>query len=218
MWHRVHIPKSVQFSLSQVVSFYTHVAPNGHLSLIDLACLSNPAQVVLCNTISPLGTSDHLGIELSLKVHSTNTCQQSVTRNIWQFENELIAAAKLEELPCDDINESVKLWQETLMAIMNKCVPTKTLGRRRNPPWLTGSIVRHMRKRNLMFQRAKGSNWASDHAKYRQMRNKITALIRSAKRKYFAMWNVSDTRQFWKAYKAIHKEFRSKSGSWWYWG
>ena len=128
------------FSLSQVVPFYTHVAPNGHLSLIDLACLSNPAQVVLCNTISPLGTSDHLGIELSLKVHSTNTCQQSVTRNVWQFENadfekanELIAAAKLEELPCDDINESVKLWQETLMAIMHKCVPTKTLGKRRNP-------------------------------------------------------------------------------------
>ena len=31
----------------------------------------------------------------------------------------------------------------TLMAIMHKCVPTKTLGKRRNPPWLTGSIVRH---------------------------------------------------------------------------
>ena len=41
------------------------------------------------------------------------------------------------------------------------------------------------------------------------MRNKITALIRSAKRQYFAMLNVSDTRQFWKAYKAIHKEFHS---------
>ena len=161
------------FSLSQVVPSYTHVTPNGRLSLIDLACLSNPAQVVLCNTISSLGTSDHLGIELSLKVHYTNTCQQSVTRNIWQFENadfekanELIAAAKLEELPCDDINESVKLWQETLMAIMHKCVPTKTLGKRHN--WLTGSIVRHMRKRNLMFQRVKRSNRASDHAKYRK--------------------------------------------------
>ena len=66
-----------------------------------------------------------------------------------------------------------------------------------------------MRKRNLMFQKAKRSNQASDHTKYRQMRNKITALIRSAKRQYFAMLNVSDTRQVWKAYKAIHKQFNS---------
>ena len=34
-------------------------------------------------------------------------------------------------------------------------------------------------------------------------------LIHSAKRQYFAMLNVSDTRQFWKACKAIHKEFTS---------
>ena len=195
------------FSLSQVVPSYTHVAPNGHLSLIDLALLSNPAQVALCNTISPLGTSDHLGIELLLKVHSTNPSQRCVTRKVWQFENadfdkanELIAAAKLEEFPCDDINERVKLWQETFMAIMHKCVPTKTLGKRRNPPWLTGSIVRHIRKRNLLFQKAKRGNRASDHAKYRQMRNKIITLIRSAKRQYFAMLNVSNTRQFWKAH------------------
>ena len=39
------------------------------------------------------------------------------------------------------------------------------------------------------------------------MRNKITALIRSAT--YFATLKVSDTRQFWKAYKAFHKQFNS---------
>ena len=41
------------------------------------------------------------------------------------------------------------------------------------------------------------------------MSNKIITLIRSAKGEYFAMLNVSNTTQFWKAYKTIHKEFNS---------
>ena len=60
------------FSLTQVVSSYTHVSPTGNTSLIDLALISNTSKVSQCQTISPLCNSDHLGVELDIKVKNTS--------------------------------------------------------------------------------------------------------------------------------------------------
>ena len=62
------------FSLTQVVSSYTHVSPTGNTSLIDLALISNTSKVSQCQTISPLCNSDHLGVELDIKVKNTSIC------------------------------------------------------------------------------------------------------------------------------------------------
>ena len=73
------------FSLTQVVSSYTHVSPTGNTSLIDLALISNTSKVSQCQTISPLCNSDHVGVELDIKVKNTSTCQKSGTRTVWLY-------------------------------------------------------------------------------------------------------------------------------------
>ena len=55
------------FSLTQVVPSHTHVSPNGNVSLIDLAMLSDIKHLQFCTTVPPLSTSDHLGVSLALK-------------------------------------------------------------------------------------------------------------------------------------------------------
>ena len=55
------------FHLTQVVHEPTHIAPNGSSSLIYWVLLSSPTQLGKCDTISPLGNSDHSGISLSIK-------------------------------------------------------------------------------------------------------------------------------------------------------
>ena len=75
------------FSLTQVVSSYTHVSPTGNTSLIDLALISNTSKVSQCQTISPLCNSDHLGVELDIKVKNTSTCQISGTRTVWLYDH-----------------------------------------------------------------------------------------------------------------------------------
>ena len=55
------------FSLTQVVPSHSHVSPNGNVSLIDLALLSDIKYLQFCTTVPPLSTSDHLGVSLALK-------------------------------------------------------------------------------------------------------------------------------------------------------
>ena len=53
------------FSLTQVVSSHTHISPSGTSSLLDYVLLSD-LQLLDCDTIPALATSDHLGISLTL--------------------------------------------------------------------------------------------------------------------------------------------------------
>ena len=79
------------FSLTQVVSSYTHVCPTGNTSLIDLALISNTSKVSQCQTISPLCNSDHLGVELDIKVKNISMCQKSGTRTVYGYMIMLIS-------------------------------------------------------------------------------------------------------------------------------
>ena len=54
------------FSLTQVVPSHTHVSPNGNVSLIGLAMLSDNKHLQFCTTVPPLSASDHLGVSLAL--------------------------------------------------------------------------------------------------------------------------------------------------------
>ena len=67
---------------------------------------------------------------------------------------------------------------------MHECIPTKSILQHRHPPWLSASIVRHIRKRKALFQKAKRTNLTLHHEQYRYIRNKITNMIRAAKRNY----------------------------------
>ena len=59
------------FSLTQVVSSPTHFSHNGNSSLIDLVFISCPDRLLSCETVPPLGSSDHLGVHLALKRNVT---------------------------------------------------------------------------------------------------------------------------------------------------
>ena len=67
---------------------------------------------------------------------------------------------------------------------LHECIPTKSILQHRHPPWLSASIVRHIRKRNASFQKAKRTNLTLHHEQYRCIRNKITKMIRAAKRNH----------------------------------
>ena len=55
------------FVLTQVVPQPTHFNSSGSSTLIDLVLLSVPSQLVNCNVITPLGNSDHSGVDVTLK-------------------------------------------------------------------------------------------------------------------------------------------------------
>ena len=120
------------FSLCQVVPSYTHISPTGTKSLIDLALLSNYEHLQHCTTISPLSTSDHLGISLVLtwKARAANPCK---SRRVWLYKegnytraSQLIAQSDWNTILSGcDIDKAVEQWSilNFLLSWMNAYHP-----------------------------------------------------------------------------------------------
>ena len=85
---------------------------------------------------------------------------------------------------------------------MNETIPSSVLHTRRNLPWLIKDTVQSMRKRNMLFKRAKR---IGDYSHYKIARNKTLAQLRRAKKVYFGSLNPRDPKKFWKAVKVLNR-------------
>ena len=177
------------------MSSFTHVHPNGSKSLIDLAFLSDLSKLFRCETIIPLGFSDHDGISLILNEQPSH--RSGRPRLVWIYSQadfnkarHLIRETDWDNLVKETIDERALLWQQTYLEIMdNKCVPTKILPKNRRMPCINYAAIKLIRKRNAAFRRAKKSGKASHEAKYRKLQNKVVNVLRSCKRTYFTCLN-----------------------------
>ena len=72
--------------------------------------------------------------------------------------------------------------------------------RKNNKPWLTKKIVQAMKRRNMYYKRAKLS---LNFTKYKCQRNKVTSMLKEAKRNFFERINPHHPKEFWKACKML---------------
>ena len=86
---------------------------------------------------------------------------------------------------------------------MEQCIPRSVLLARNNLPWLTKEIIQLIRKRNHHFRKAKCSGDRDDYLKFRQVRNRVVAELRLAKRRFFANLYPQNQREFWKIVKSL---------------
>ena len=105
-----------------------------------------------------------------------------------------------------DVDESAENWTNTFLSIMEKCIPTATLKKRRLLPWLNNNIRKHMRERNIMFRKAKRTNNINHMRKFRQLRNKVVTMLRQERMKYFNALSGASNKTFWKSMKCLHKQ------------
>jgi len=80
-------------------------------------------------------------------------------------------------------------------------IPSRLLPSRMNLPWLNKSIVRSMKKRHLLFKRAKRSD---DFGQFKLAQNRTVAMLRCAKRNYFRKLNPRDPKTFLKTVKLVN--------------
>lgn len=106
----------------------------------------------------------------------------------------------------DNIDVAWEAWFQQFMSIMSQFIPNCTLRSRCNLPWLTKSLIKSIKKQNLLYKRAKQTG---NFRKYKLARNKTLADIRSAKLSYFRKLNPRDPKKFWKAVKFLSKRPKS---------
>ena len=198
--------------LTQVVSEPTHFSSSS-VSLIDLVYLSAPANLISCATIPSLANSDHLGLCVSIVAGSSKANPKRSRRKIWRYSlaNFERACERFNETDWDslfassDVNICWSNWKARFLEVMLECIPQSTLRTRRNLPWLTKSITQAIRRRNALFKAHKRSKSTPMYQKYRAARNRVTAMLRLSKARYFRKLRSQNSKDFWKSIKLLNK-------------
>ena len=195
------------FSLTQVVPSPTHTSCTGNSTLIDLALVSSPAKVN-CSVIPPIGTSDHLGVKLTIKTSAASK-HTGAQRLIWRYSAadwekacEMLNIYDWDQIFIDDVNHAWTLWEKKFMAVMLECIPRVQISKHRNLPWVSKNLKRAMQKRNQLFRRAHRYGNTRLMSLYKMKRNEVTQLLRNSKKDYFEKM-LPNTKQFWKTVRLL---------------
>ncbi len=199
------------FGLTQVVSEPTRIRPDETSSMLDLIAISSLNLLQSCATAPPLFNSDHLGLLLHSQWRHYNPPVDNSPRALWMYKHadwtrarELIEVTDWNSLLTDDMNVPWANWKQHFMKLTKECMPHKSLPPRRNLPWLSKNLIQQMRKRNMLYSRAKRSSKKSDFEKYKQMLNRVVSQLRETKSRFFKSINPRDAKKFWKAVKYLN--------------
>ena len=131
-----------QYGLSIIPTGHTRITTSS-ATTIDLMLATAPESVMSCETVPPLGTSDHNAIlsVVSLRIHSA---APQVSRRVWKYNyadfdhaQELLSQIDHDSVVVKgDVDASWSNWEQMFLRVMEVCIPTTTLSRRKNLPWL----------------------------------------------------------------------------------
>ena len=159
-------------------------------SCLDLI-MTNHKAIINNTKILPPFHSDHCTVtaEVSFKTYKA----QSFKKTMWKFEEANIAGIE-EQLDSTDwsfistnsnINEITQTFEEILMKASNDYVPKITFTVRPNDkPWMNSEIRKEIRKRDRLYHKAKISKSQIHWQNFKNKRNEVIDLIRSAKSNY----------------------------------
>ena len=72
-----------------------------------------------------------------------------------------------------------------MLTLAESCIPSKIVTiRPSDPPWITTAIKKYIRKRKRAYRTARLTKEDRHWTKFRQLRNKFTAMIRDSKKSY----------------------------------
>ena len=176
--------------------------------------MSVPDNLIKCITIPPLANSDHLGLLVSITAGSVRSQPKRKRRKIWRYSHadfdracELIEATDWDSLiSSNDIDTCWANWSKRFLQIMEDCIPQSVVRSRRNLPWLTKSITQAIRRRNMLFRTFKRTSSPTANQKFRAARNRVVAMLRLSKAKFFRSLQTLKPKEFWKAVKLLNKQ------------
>ena len=201
------------FNLFQVVQEPTRIATSGNATLIDLAPVSKKNVVENCSVLPPLVNSDHNGISLTITISMKKPSKRISKRTVWKYSKADFAKASdmIDDFDWDslfhgkNIDEACSAWEETLLSIMEQCIPKGKLPKKRNVPWASRNIRRIILKRDHAYKRYRRTGDTLSKLKYKQLRNKVVHELRRAKKSYVNnIARAKNPKQFWAAIKALN--------------
>ena len=189
-------------NLQQIIHLPTRVTPTSK-TLIDHIYVSDINHITETN-VPACGCSDHFPIcitwskkdvKLPKMGHKTITyrCFSHFDKDLFLLD--LVNSPLSSVYQITDPDEALKVWHSIFMSIFNKHAPfiTKRVRQIAKPPWLTKDIQKEIYLRDYLSKHGKNDV-------YKKQRNKVTALLRASKMKYFQSLAASknDSKSIWK--------------------
>ena len=158
-------------------------------SLLDLVLVYDKTLVHNIEYLAPIGKSDHdtllivlnVGFYTPLKSFNNfnynkanyNTLQDIMSNTDWEMESDRLS-----------VNDYWCMFIKILNDFKENHIPKLKEMSKNETPWLNKAIIRMMKKRDNLFKRFKRTGYSYFRIKYKQIRNKLTKIIKSAKCKY----------------------------------
>ena len=168
----------------------TRVQQDGSSSTVDLLFSNEESLVHKCETVPPLSTSDHFGVVSIINKKFGKQRIRSKGCRIWRYSYvdwdgacEAIDDFDWDSIMSNDIDVACENWLKQFMSIMEQFTPNCLLKSRQNLPWLTKPLMRLIRKKNLLFKKAKS---ARNFNRYKIHHNRTLAELRAAKKSIFS--------------------------------
>ena len=81
----------------------------------------------------------------------------------------------------DDIDLYANNIHNAVFEITSECIPSKEIKvKATDPPWITSSLKRHIRKRKRAYKRAKRSAFELEWRNFKHLRKTVVHMIREA--------------------------------------
>ena len=206
-----------QFSFFQLITDPTHFTEHSS-SLIDILLVSNKDHLILSGVGDPFLQQEiryHCPIYGIFKFSKPKI--KTFKRHIWSYDKgnydmlrDRASSIDWGSLQDDDIDIYSNNINNAINSIATECIPNKHVQiKPLEPPWISLSLKRHIRKRKRAYKRAKRTNLELHWKLFKKIRNKVTKMIRESKESHYdkiadkLKSNTLSAKDWWKTLKTF---------------
>ena len=199
-----------QFCLTNIIHEATRTT-NYSRTLLDIILTSHPERMATSGVLQ-VGISDHDLIFVVRKQKLPRPKARTIEFRSLKNLDQNVFLSDLRNIPWDssyiyDNNDDIwSHWSGLYKQVLDEHAPVQRIQLRNNQlPWISPEIQKQIRIRNRLYKKFRREPTDSNWTKYKEQRNRVTALKRRAV-KYFcadAASTTSSTGLFWKKMKPL---------------
>ena len=182
-----------QFDLSQLINEPTHFTETSE-TILDLFLVTSSVSVLNSGVGEPF-------LDQQVRFHCPVYCVLNFSRGsgstfkrkIWKYKDgdyaklrDMVGTFDWTNCYSDDIDTHSTQLTNQLLSFCEITIPSKFVTIRTvDPPWFHNDLRKEIRRRRRAYKKAKSSNIDRHWTHYRQQRNYVNSLVKSAKESYF---------------------------------
>ena len=202
------------FFLTQV-----NTLPTRGNNILDLIINSLPDQIENISKLKPMDSglfTDHDTILFNLK--TSIKAAPKLNRTVFDYRrgnmDGLRSALAMTDFSKiidsgEDINNCWEQWKNTFLSVVRIYIPTKKIKGRNSPPWINGSIIHEIRKKEAVRRKLRSSPSDALRAKFKELRTKVKTMVRESRERFYNSLDANfktNPKRFWSIFKLNNKQ------------